>query len=177
MVLLAKAAAPSDWWSQHSTLLVGIVGIVVSGFVGPTITALWTASRERSKDTRALIVARRHDLRELLDEVARVLGGAVTQLRPLLDAQRSGADLPKEPADFLSGLVPLGQRLRLRLPEGHPVLGAYDAAREALGQLEGALDSQVTWDQAVTHFEAKRTAFLEAGRAAVQAPVEEDKEI
>ncbi len=179
MLALAALAAQQtgdDWWSRNATLIVGVVGIVVSGFVGPTITALWTARRERHKDQRALIVARRDDLRSILDETAALLGGAIGQLRPLLDAQLSGRPLPKEPVEFLSTLTPLGQRLRLRLAEDSAVVAAYDEAQAALVRLEAAATSQPAWDAGVEAFEAARSVFLEEGRRTVQAPVEHDEE-
>jgi hypothetical protein len=180
LLIAAQAAQPSSdqsWLSENSTVVVAVVGIVVSGLLGPTITSLWTARRDRQKDHRALVVARREDLRDLIDDVATVLGGAVVNLRPLLAAEQQGQTPPKGPADFLGTLVPLGQRLRLRLPEDHPVIGSYDAVRGKLLALSKATDSQAAFDAAVEDFETARAKFLDKGRAALQAPVSEGKEI
>ncbi len=178
LALLAAAATDADksWLSRHSTLIVGVVGIVVSGFVGPTVTALFTSRRERNKDTRSRIATQRDDLRDRLDEAATVLGGAVANLRPLLDAEQAGRESPKEPSEFLGTLFPLGQRLRLRLPEAHPVLTTYDEVRRKLLALSRATGSQNEWDTAVRDFEESRARFLDAGRAALQAPISEKGE-
>jgi hypothetical protein len=176
LVYLAGATGSdhADWWSRHSTLIVGLAGIVMSGFIGPSVTAWFTAKRERTKDARARVADERDDLRELLDDAAKVLGGAVSNLRPLLDAQQSRRDAPAEPAEFLGTLFPLGQRLRLRLPEGDPVLQRYDEVRGELVHLSSATGSQAEWDAAVTAFEDARARFLDAGREAVHAPITED---
>ncbi len=179
LYLAAQAAQQTDrgWWAENSTLIVGVVGIIFSGFIGPSVVAFFTARRERSKDKRALIVARRDDLRTLIDEAAAVLGGAVTALRPLLAAELAGEETPKEPRDFLGTLVPLGQRLRLRLPAGHDVVKAYDATRAKLVALAGATDSQPSFDAAVEELESAREVFLDEARKVLQAPVDEKKEL
>jgi hypothetical protein len=170
------AKAGDGWLSRHATLIVGVVGIIVSGFVGPTVTALFTSKRERDKDARGRAAARREDLRDLLDEAAKVLGGAVANLRPLLDAQLAGREAPREPAEFLGSLFPLGQRLRLRLPGGHDVISTYDEVRERLIVLSHATASEAEWDTAVQNFEDARAVFLDTGRAALAAPISEQGE-
>lgn len=167
----ARQAAESNWWSEHSTLIVGVVGIVVSGFIGPTITAVLTSRRERQKDQRAYIVGGRDDLRALVDHAAESFGGAVSKLRPALQAEQAGAPLPKEAVDFLGTLFPLGQRLRLRLPEDDPVVHAYDAVREKLLGLSKATTSQEAFDKAADEFELSRAAFLNAARVKLQMPI------
>jgi hypothetical protein len=125
LLAAARAVAEDDGWiSRNSTLVVGVVGIVFSGFVGPSIVAYFTGRRELAKDARTLTVARQDDLRDVLDEAAQVLSGAVGRLRPLLAAALAGEDLPKDPADFLGSLAPLGHRLRLRLPDADPVVSS-----------------------------------------------------
>jgi hypothetical protein len=177
--LAAQMAQQADrgWWAEHSTLIVGVVGIVFSGFVGPSVVAFFTARRERSRDKRALIAARRDDLRAVVDEAAGVLGGAVTALRPLLAAEMTGEESPKEPRDFLGALVPLGQRLQLRLPAEHDVIKSYDLARDKLLALADATESQAAFDAAIEQFEASRKVFLDEARNVLQAPVDEGKEL
>lgn len=92
-------------------------------------------------------MARRDDLREVLDEAAKTRAGAVPHLRPLLQAAQAGNDLPDAPREFLGALVPLGERIRLRLPDGHAVLTTYETARAALGELQHATTSQDAWDK------------------------------
>jgi hypothetical protein len=176
LTLIAQAAQQADesWLTRHSTLIVGVVGIIISGFVGPTVTAIFTAGRERAKDARALSVGRRDDLRALLDEAAKALAAAVPNLRPLLDAQLAGREPPKEPADFLRSLVALDQRLRLRARATDPVVQQFEKVRAKLLALSRATGSQADWDSSVEEFEAARAMFLDAGRAAVQAPISEE---
>jgi hypothetical protein len=175
MLLQASTAENQSWWSEHSTLIVGVVGIVFSGFIGPTVTALWTSRRERQKDIRARHVARRDDLREVVDEAAKALGGAVSKLRPLLEAEQRSQDPPKESVDFISTLFPLGQRLQLRLPESDPVVVAYELVRQKLIALAAATGSQQQFDTAIAAFETERAKFLTATRDALHAPIT-DKE-
>jgi hypothetical protein len=167
------ASEDADWWSEHSTLIVGVVGIVVSGFVGPTLTALYTARRDRQRDSRSVIAARREDLRDVLDGAAGVLGGAVSKLRPILEAEQKGDAPPQEALDFLGTLFPLGQRLRLRLPEDAPAVQAYDEVRERLVAVSEAGRSQGDFDTAVEAFETSRSAFLSAAREALEAPIDD----
>jgi hypothetical protein len=163
-----------DWLSDHATLLIGAIGIVVSGIVGPAIAARMSERRERQKDNRAAAAARQIDLRGVVDEAAQTLGGAVAKLRPLLEAEQRGDTHPKEPAEFIGSLFPLGQRLRLRLPDTDPVVVAYDDVMAKLVTLSKAVSSQAAFDQATQQFEAARRQFLEAGRLAVKAPLLED---
>jgi hypothetical protein len=176
-LLGATGAAVEDggWLSRNSTLVVGVVGIVFSGFVGPTVVAHFAARRELAKDARALAVARQDDLRSVLDEAAQVLSGAVGQLRPLLAAALAGNDLPQEPADFLGSLAPLGHRLCLRLPDDDPVVASYNNAVECLRAVASATTSQAAFDAAVLEFEAARDGFLADSRAKLREDVFEDK--
>jgi hypothetical protein len=168
------AAADDGWISRNATLVVGIVGIVFSGFIGPTITAYFTGRRERAKDTRGLAVARQDDLREALDEAAKVLSGAVGHLRPLLAASLAGQELPKQPADFLGSLAPLGHRLRLRLPDTDPVVTSYDEAVGSLRAVAKATGSQAMFEAAVLAFDTGRDAFLATSRAKLRADIFND---
>jgi hypothetical protein len=177
MTAAATSTDNGDWISEHTTLIISVVSVVFSAFVGPSITGWLSTGRERRKDHRALVVARREDLRAVLDEAAKALSGAVTKLRPLLAAQERQEALPSAPAEFLSSLVPLGQRLRLRLPDGHPVIAAYDVAQNALVALESAAVSQEAWNTAVTKFEEKRKRFLDAGRIALHEGITDKTEI
>lgn len=179
VVLAAQAAAPEDrgWLAENATLVVGVVGIIVSGVIGPSVVAWFTARRERAKDKRALIIARRDDVRAVVDEAATVLSGAVGALRPLLLAELEHRDMPPEPRDFLGSLEPLGQRLRLRLPADHKVVKAYDRARQQLEEVPDAVGSQGEFEAATENFETVRGEFLEEARKVLQAPLDEDKEM
>jgi hypothetical protein len=166
------AAKSGDWLSDHSTLLVGVVGIVFSGFVGPTVTGLLTGRRERARDGRLREAAHREDLRELADDAARLLAVGATNLRLMREAKNSGQEPSPELMEWSRSVFPLGQRLRLRLPEGHRVVKQFDEVRARLAKAgDAGNDDEIT--TTVEEFEAARSAFLEAAREAVQAPISE----
>lgn len=173
----AKAAADDDWLSRHTTLVISVTSVVFSAFVGPTVTGLLTNGRERQKDHRTSVAARRDDLRSVLDDAANVLSGAVGKLRPLLEAEQAGDALPAEPAEFVRSLVPLGERLRLRVPDHHAIATTYESAQEALDSMQTATASQQAWDTAAENFEARRSEFLAAGREALHKDIKKDTEI
>jgi hypothetical protein len=172
---LPLASSP-DWLNQHSTLLVGVVGILVSGLIGPSVAALWVNRRERQRDHFALIDMRRQDLRGVIDETAKLLGGAVHHLRHLVVAEKKGEELPPDSTDLLRELVPLGQRLQLRLPRNHEVIRFYDDACTGLRNL-AKQTSKDDFDKAADNFEAQREVFLNAGRKVLLAPVSMKVEI
>src|SRR3954463_1483492 len=151
-----------------ATLAASITGIVVSGIVGPQVSA-WAARRATTAEfARNQVSRHRDDLRSLLDEAADLLASGATNLRAIRDA--SSASTPVSPAvrEWLSQVFPLGQRLRLRLPEDHEVIRAYDDVRAALAMVgERSPDVEV----AIADFEQKRQRFLDLGRAALTAPI------
>jgi hypothetical protein len=170
-LILAAAEQQKGWFAENATLIVGIVGILVSGLAGPSIAAQWTTRREREKDARARQIAQRDDLRGVVDEAARALGGAVARLRPALEAQLKRQPLPQETRNFLAELFTLGQRLRLRAPATDPMVRSYDAAREQLIALSQATGSKADFDNAATVFDSRRAAFLDESREALDAPI------
>jgi hypothetical protein len=170
-VVIAVSEAGKGWFVQNATLVIGVVGILVSGLAGPSIAALLMAKREREKDARARVIAQRDDLRGVVDEAAKALGEAVARLRPALHAQLSGQPLPQETRDFLAELFTLGQRLRLRAPETDPMVTSYDAARTQLIAMSQATRSQVDFDGAAKAFAERRAVFLDKAREALEAPI------
>jgi hypothetical protein len=173
--ILFAAAQSTDkgWWAENSTLIIALFSIAVSGLLGPSVAAWFTSRRERNKDHRLAVNAERENLRDLLDELAQVLATGVAQVNTLASPTRDPSlEEIAEAQDFLRNLAPLGQRLRLRLPEGDPVILAFEKARSSLEQLEDT--SQTDWDEAVFKFEEDRERFLETGRLAVQ-PRKKDK--
>lgn len=167
----AQDAADQGWLERNATLVVGVVGIIMSGFVGPSVTAWFTSRREEARDMRTLATAQLENLREVLDDAAKLLSNAVGQLRPLLAAAQEDKPLPKEPADFLSSFAPLGQRLRLRLPDTHPVVIDYENVTTRLREVARATATQSQFDAAVGRFETARDEFLESSRAELRADI------
>ncbi len=168
--MILATAEHKGWLAENGTLLVGVVGILVSGLVGPSIAARWTTMREREKDARARLAAHQDDLRIVVDEAAKALGGAVARLRPALEAQLRGEPIPADTRDFLAELFTLGQRLRIRAPAADPLVRAYDAARDQLKVLSRATGSKADFDGAADVFDDRRAAFLDASRDALTAP-------
>jgi hypothetical protein len=104
MLMIAATAAQSmtgDWLSNHSTLLVGVVGIVVSGILGPAASVWLSRKSARQQFKRDLIVARRDDLRQLVDEAALLLAPAA-RISACSTKRATGTSLPPPP--HLNGL-------------------------------------------------------------------------
>lgn len=175
--LVTSAAAQPDWVSRNSTLLVGVVGVLVSGLLGPSVAGAWSAKRERDRDHRGLVGSRREDLRGVLDEAARLLAAAIPNVKKLMAAKATAEPMPEGPRDLLAELVPLSQRIQLRLPGAHPVVGAFEAARKALLDLSRSDGSQDDFDRAADAFEARRSAFLGTCRDALQGEITRKVEI
>ncbi len=165
-----------DWLSNHSTLIVGVVGIVVSGILGPAVTIGLSRKSARQQFKRDLIVARRDDLARLLDEAALLLGAGGTNLR-LLEEASDRKPAPPAADEWARSVFPLGQRLRLYLPDEHAVVRAYDDVRQRLTDAQKAISNETSFSEALDRYEQARAAFLDAARDAVQAPVDEDQEI
>ena len=152
--------------TMDATLTASIVGITVSGVVGPQTTAWAIRRANRRQFNRDQAARGRDDLRSLLDEAAVLLASGGTNLRFLREAPTA------ELQDWLSGVFPLGQRLRLRLPSDHDVVSAYDDVREALANTAGETEPDV--ESAVADFERKREYFLDVARTALAAEIPED---
>src|SRR3978361_1434414 len=91
---LAASETGRGWLADNAALVIALFGITVSGIVGPSVAAWWTAKRERERDERAHVASQREDLRSVVDDAAAALGGAVPRLRPALDAELKGDPLP-----------------------------------------------------------------------------------
>jgi len=175
--LVIAAVEESDWLTRHATLLVGVVGVLVSGLVGPSVAAAWTSRRERDRDHRTLVATRRDDLLEVIDEAAKLLAGAIPNVKRLMAATAKDQELPEGPRDLLSQMVPLSQRLQLRLPADHAVIETFEAAREALIKVSKSDSSQDDFDRAADAFEDRRADFLDACRGALQEKITRKVEI
>ncbi len=150
-----------------ATLAASITGIVVSGVVGPQVTA-WSIRRaNRRQFNRDQAARRRDDLRSVLDEAAVLLASGATNLRLLRETPTV------ELRDWLSSVFPLGQRLRLRLPGDDEVVAAYNEVREALATTAEGVEPDV--DSAIADYERKRERFLDLARAALTAEILEEE--
>lgn len=154
-----------------ATLTASITGIVVSGIVGPQVSARSSRRASSAEFARTQTSRQRDDLRSLLDEAAVLLASGATNLRAVREAAEASTPLAPGVREWLGQVFPLGQRLRLRLAEEHEVVRAYDDVRTAL-TLVGEGPSDV--ETAIAGFEQKRQTFLDLGRAALTAPIGSD---
>lgn len=148
-----------------------IGGIVVSGALGPWLAGLAQrrADRQRFQQDRAAV--RRDDLRALLDRAAELLAPGATNLREISHTHQ----IPVELNDWMKETFTMGQRLRLRLPDDHDVVTAYDEVREAMTGVSDLAVDAPCYHAAVTRFEEARAAFLETGRVELASPVPVDR--
>lgn len=154
-----------------STVVLGVTGIVVSGVVGPSI-ASWLSRRSRSREFQREQIARRRDeLRNVLDEAARLLASGPTNLRTLHEGRTDSGDIETARA-WLSQIFPIGQRLQLWLPGDHPVITAYERVRNQL--VAAAEASGTTSSEALLgRFDEERRLFLDASRETLLSPIPE----
>ena len=156
----------------NTTLIASITGIVVSGVVGPSTTA-WASRRAgRSQFLRDRAAERQDELRKPLDEAASVLGLAGSRLRQAWEADQAGRTDP-ELQPWSEQVFTIGQRLRLRLAVGHPIVVAYDVVRERLVEASKLLTQHEgeKYEDAIQAFEAAREHFLATSQQTLDAPI------
>lgn len=160
----------------NSTVLVSAIGIVVSGVVGPGATAWATRRANRQQFERDRAGKRRDDLRELTDEGADMLALGAINLRRARESAQAHKDVPDDVNRWAETVFALQQRLRLRLPEEHAVVRRYGEVRQALVEVfqSGARLSPDSFEQTLERFETARNAFVDAARAELIAPIEDD---
>ena len=132
------------------------------------------ATRRGNKQTfrREVVRLRRDDLRDLVDEAARLLGPGATNLRLISEADEKGERPAESLLAWQSSVFPLQQRLRLRLPATSPVLRRYADVRQALIEAAAAQD-EAQRETRLEEFEDTRDRFLDEARAALEAPIKE----
>jgi hypothetical protein len=156
-----------------TTLIVSVVGIGVSGVVGPAATAWatrWAARRQFVSDRE---VRRLDELLALLDEAAQALGLAIVRLRQSREAQGAGPDADQQV--WAEQVYSIGQRLQLRLGNADPVMAAYEHARAALLDAgKRGLEAE-SHDAAIAAFEAARGEFLLRAQRMLRAPISDQE--
>lgn len=169
LLLFAKK---QGWWAANAQLITSIVGIVVSGVVGPQITVWATRRWDRRKFERDQRASRRDHLRVLLDQAAMLLGTGRTNLRLLREAASANAAAAEDAQAWHSQVFPLGQRLRLYLAGDDPIIHAYEVVRERLIE---AASSPVEDEETLRTFETARDAFLDEARTRLTASIDEGR--
>jgi hypothetical protein len=152
---------------MSSAVTLGVTGIVVSGIVGPAVSAWFSRRGDEQRFARDQLQRRREDLRAVVDEGAVVLGAGETNLRLASEAVARGNPEPAEVKEWASRVHLLGQRLLLRLPEADSVVAAYEAVRVALVEVGETYGEVGRYSAAVNAFEERRADFLDKAREAL----------
>src|SRR4051794_37234462 len=172
---------------------IGIVGIVVSGVVGPAVAG-WIAARRAARDhERARILADRAEARTLLDGAEGALFRAgrlrdVAQSAFISHASSIREKAPRVLDEFhetAREADTFDARLGIRFTREHEIVVAYHAAIEALLSASRAIgistdmgehaDIRESWDslkQSREDFEAAHDRFVAAAQAAVGTQLE-----
>lgn len=152
------------------TATISIVGILVSGVVGPGFAAHWARRRQRDDHRRDHAEKEHDDLTALLDSAAAMLAGGVTRLRKARSGEGSGLEA------WASEVHATYERLLLRVAVDDPVAISYKEARDRLTDLADVFAAEGEGegvDAATATFEEARTAYLGRARTclASKAPV------
>ncbi len=145
------------------TAAVSIVGIVVSGVIGPGVAAHSARTRQRSDHEHEGRQRRHDDLAQLLDEAARVLAPGASRLRAIAEGDLDQAEV----GGWSTEVHATYERLLLRLATEDPVAVAYLQAREALLAIAQAFDNsrpQPEINAAMDLFETARSNYLNRAR-------------
>lgn len=152
------------------TTTISIVGIAVSGVIGPGFAAHWARSRQRGDHQHAHAEKEHDDLTALLDSAAASLASGVTRLRRAKSGDEPRLDV------WAAEVHATYERLLLRVAVDDPVAIAYKEARDRLTALADVFAAQGQGsgeDAAIVAFEEARTAYLARARAclASKAPM------
>lgn len=150
------------------TAVISIVGIAVSGIVGPGVAALWARARQRADHHHERHERRYEDLARLLDDAAQLLAPGGSRLRAMADGELDPAELGAWPSQIHATY----ERLLLRLPADDPVSVAYCAARDRLVDVAQALEDKRPHseiNELFDRFEGARVTFLERARECLAA--------
>lgn len=140
------------------TATISIVGILVSGVVGPGFAAHWARRRQKDDHQRDHVEKQHDDLSALLDSAAATLATGVTRLRKARSGDGSGLDA------WASEVHATYERLLLRVAVDDPVAISYKEARDRLTDLADVFGGEGV-DNAIAAFEEARAAYLDRARA------------
>jgi hypothetical protein len=148
---------------DSGAVVVAVVGIVVSGVLGPVVLSSIGWRHDRRRSFQEADRERRTELRNVLDDAAVLLAAGPRMLRQIRDDSPDSAK-HREATVWSDQVYPMRERLLLRLPADHPVITTYDAVRDALTSIVRA---SADGEDAISEFEAARDAFLSAARSAL----------
>jgi hypothetical protein len=147
------------------TAAISIVGIAVSGVIGPGFAAYWARSRQKDDHRHAHAEKEHDDLTALLDSAAASLASGATRLRKAKSGDEPGLDAWAEDVHATY------ERLLLRVAADDPVAIAYEEARDRLNELADVFASPSAGseeDAAIAAFKQARTTYLERARVCLQ---------
>lgn len=150
---------------MSDTTEIAVVGIVVSGVLGPAVAALWAWRAQLRQFRHERSIDQREDLRMLLDDGAQVLGSGVTRLR-----SAAQGEAPPDLADWSREVHLTGERLLLRLDPDSLAVRRYMGAKEALtvvAETASSGEGSGPYEAAVDSFIEQRLSFLAAARELV----------
>jgi hypothetical protein len=163
------------------TTAISITAIVVSGAVGPSLTARWTRNRQRADHENEL----RAELRAVLDEGANAVSVAKRCFERVYNLQREEVkpdtaeanEASKAWREAMQTAGFLEARIAIRLGDGHPAHSAYVTWIETLqplrayarGYERGELSQTLVERQREGHarFGPARARFIESARELV----------
>lgn len=179
--LLGCLAASTNAFDFMADTAISLTAIVVSGVVGPSLSAWWMRRRQRDDHEREL----RRELARVLDEAVHALGRAnrchVRIYRLYVDGvDRESAEAHEVLADrprLVQEVRYMGDRIAIRLGADHPVHRAYIECFEAIdGQYRSArayergsaIEEEFERQRrAHEQFDPTRAAFVDAARQLV----------
>jgi hypothetical protein len=159
-------------------VVIGSVGILTSGVVGPAVAARWARERQERDFRHDLELRHEEDLRGVLEHAAEILGPGVTNLRRAVEAARERRAPPDDVQEWARQVHLARERLLLRLSDSDAVVARYTEARDLLTGLaelqadahiparddEETSASEGSVNATIEQFEAKRSEFLAAAR-------------
>jgi hypothetical protein len=148
-------------YALSDTATISIVGIIVSGVVGPGFAAHWARSRQADDHKQAHVEKEHDDLAALFDSAAVTLASGVTRLRKARGSDEPGLE------SWAGEVHATYERLLLRVPEQDPVAIAYKAARDRLTELADVFATggpPVNEEGSTVAFEQARSTYLKEAR-------------
>lgn len=148
------------------TATISIVGIAVSGVIGPGFAAYWARSRQRDDHRHAHAEKEHDDLTALLDSAAATLASGATRLRKAKSGDEPGLDA------WAGEVHATYERLLLRVAVDDPVAIAYKETRDRLTALADVFASHgggPDEDAAIMAFKQARATYLEQARVCLQS--------
>jgi hypothetical protein len=150
-------------------LVLGVTGIVVSGVVGPAISAWFSQNSQTKAFNRAQAALRRESLRSVIDDAAVALASGATNIR-ILQAQPTSSEQYRNAIEWSLRIYPIGQRLQLWLRSDDPVVTSYGKVRDELTKISSASTPKDA-DALIREFEDERARFLEIAREKLRMPI------